>query len=93
MVESGQERGLVSGDIFKTMTVQCTSLIFQISWQSYMVLSASYRLKQRKGDTQDMALHQQLEQKLQPRQLDDTGTAAIEFAESKPVMAVTAAVA
>jgi hypothetical protein len=40
-----------------------------------------------------MALHQQLYQKLQPRQLDDTGTAAIKFAESKPVMAVTAAVA
>jgi hypothetical protein len=50
-------------------------------------------LKQRKWDTQDMALHQQLYQKLQPRQLDDTGTAAIKFAESKPVMAVTAAVA
>jgi hypothetical protein len=30
-----------------------------------------------------MALHQHLYQKLQPRQLDDTGTAAIKFAESK----------
>ncbi len=43
MVESGQERGLVSGDILKAMTVQCPSLIFQTSWQSYLVLSASYR--------------------------------------------------
>ncbi len=43
MVESGQERGLVSGDILKTMPVQCPSLIFPTSWQSYMVLSTSYR--------------------------------------------------